>query len=192
MVFSGRGLATFVGIGLGGVESDSDTEDASCDARDATALRRPCRYPARLETLLVGGCAQLCDGSLRASLRRLSSLTRLDVAGCRGLTGRCLEGLSRRCPTLIRLDLPGGGFDSSNGGAIGAQGWAEVGSLSRLTRLGAAGLERGVSGEALVAGRAPDGRVVALISDVRRRGADVAKPQLVFAPAEGPGQGGTA
>ena len=45
---------------------------------------------------------------------------------------------------------------------------------------------------AVVAGRAPDGRVVALVSDVRRRGADVAKPQLVFAPAEGPGQGGTA
>ena len=48
------------------------------------------------------------------------------------------------------------------------------------------------TGETLVAGRAPDGRVIALVSDVRRRGADVAKPQLVFAPAEGPGQGRTA
>ncbi|WP_248124107.1 tRNA pseudouridine(55) synthase TruB [Micrococcus lacusdianchii] len=42
----------------------------------------------------------------------------------------------------------------------------------------------------LVAGRAPDGTVVALLQDGRRAGRDVARPHLVFAPAEGEGKGG--
>lgn len=39
----------------------------------------------------------------------------------------------------------------------------------------------------IVAGRAPDGAVVALLQDGRRAGRDVARPHLVFAPATGPG-----
>ncbi|WP_414601916.1 tRNA pseudouridine(55) synthase TruB [Micrococcus sp.] len=45
----------------------------------------------------------------------------------------------------------------------------------------------GKAPEGLVAGRAPDGTVVALLQDGRRAGRDVARPHLVFAPAEGPG-----
>ena len=41
----------------------------------------------------------------------------------------------------------------------------------------------------LVAGRGPDGTVVALLEDGRRAGRDVARPHLVFAPAEGEGKG---
>jgi len=43
----------------------------------------------------------------------------------------------------------------------------------------------------LTAARRADGTVVALLKDGRRRGLDVARPHLVFAPAEGPGTGGT-
>ncbi|MDO4240659.1 tRNA pseudouridine(55) synthase TruB [Micrococcus sp.] len=42
----------------------------------------------------------------------------------------------------------------------------------------------------LVAGRAPDGTVVALLQDGRRAGRDMARPHLVFAPSEGEGKGG--
>ena len=41
----------------------------------------------------------------------------------------------------------------------------------------------------LTAARRTDGTVVALVKDARRRGQDIARPHLVFAPAEGPGTG---
>ncbi len=51
----------------------------------------------------------------------------------------------------------------------------------------ATGAAEGADPERLTAARRPDGVVVALVQDVRRRGELVAKPQLVFAPAEGGG-----
>ncbi|WP_255612586.1 tRNA pseudouridine(55) synthase TruB [Micrococcus porci] len=54
--------------------------------------------------------------------------------------------------------------------------------------LAAAAGASGKAADGLVAGRTPDGTVVALLQDGRRSGRDVARPHLVFAPAEGQGK----
>jgi tRNA pseudouridine55 synthase len=60
----------------------------------------------------------------------------------------------------------------------------EVSELSFGRRIDATGTG------GLVAGQAPDGTVVALISDQRRQDVLAAKPEIVFAPAQAPGPGG--
>jgi tRNA pseudouridine55 synthase len=64
--------------------------------------------------------------------------------------------------------------------ALSAEETAELSFGRRIAATGA---------EGMVAGQAPDGTVVALLADERRQDTVVAKPQIVFAPAQGPGPG---